>query len=285
MLEPDSFSLDHLPIEVIERRFVEDAGEVIFATTLAGNAVQVREDYLFRWLTFQDGITQSAILKRRPDALLLAYSRAMMAALLFQPQPDSALLLGLGGGSIVRFLSGQFPRMPITAVDVSETISQVADEYFGLPPQSPYFKLCHCDAVEFIRDSNLRMGLIFVDLYDPLGISDINGSRFYSHCRSCLSTHGILVANLLISAGVDVRVALSPLREAFAGRVLIMQPDEWGNFIVFAFRNPPLSLDFKALRATARHLQRRHGLAFPRFLDRLRQANPRTRGGFRIPGP
>jgi spermidine synthase len=43
---------------------------------------------------------QSAMRLDAPDDLALAYTRAMMAALLFQPQPRDVVLIGLGGGSL-----------------------------------------------------------------------------------------------------------------------------------------------------------------------------------------
>ena len=282
MHKPSYLSVDHLPIEVIEQRFGESGGEVIFKIAMSGSSVEVFEDPLFRWLTFEDDITQTAILRRRPDDLLLAYTRAMMAALLFQPQPHSAVVLGLGGGSLVRFLAREFPQLRLTAVDLSETMSHVAREYFGLPPDSSRFHLHFANALEFVRDTRSRTDVIFVDLFGPdEKIGDpARGVRFYANCRARLNAGGILVINLLLREDPDIHAALAPVREAFVGRVLYMHPNAWGNFIVFAFKDTSACTDFKSLRKTARQLQYKHALAFPRFLNHLREVNAKTRHGF-----
>jgi spermidine synthase len=47
---------------------------------------------------------QSAMRLDAPDDLALAYTRAMMAGLLFQPEPRDVTLIGLGGGSLAKYI-------------------------------------------------------------------------------------------------------------------------------------------------------------------------------------
>src|SRR4029079_7824016 len=50
---------------------------------------------------------------REPHVLQHAYTRAAMAAFLYRPQAGSCLLIGLGGGSMVRLINRHFTRVTL----------------------------------------------------------------------------------------------------------------------------------------------------------------------------
>jgi spermidine synthase len=56
-----------------------------------------------RFLHLDLNAIQSAMQINDPNRLSLAYTRKMMAFLLFKPAPARILLLGLGGGSLAKF--------------------------------------------------------------------------------------------------------------------------------------------------------------------------------------
>jgi spermidine synthase len=263
------------PLEILEHQLDEDAGSVVFSTRVGKNTVEVREDELFRWLRFNEGITQSAILKSAPDALLFSYTRAMMTFLLFQQNPDTLFMLGLGGGSHARFVARELPQTKVVALERSKRLAEIADEHFGLPSRSPKFKVAYADAGKWIGLSELSADTILVDLFDA---HDVNAlvlkRRFYTDCRARLHGNGVLVVNLMVTREHDEESLLQPLMEAFDGRVLPMAADEYGNYIVLAFKSELDERGFKALRKRAVGLQKKFELPFPRYLDRLREAQP-----------
>ena len=64
------------------------------------------EDGKHRALCFTiDGSVQSEMRIDDPDALVNEYTRKMMGFLLFCPEPRRVLMIGLGGGSLVKFCS------------------------------------------------------------------------------------------------------------------------------------------------------------------------------------
>src|SRR5581483_253689 len=67
---------------------------------------------LRRFLHFDLDAVQSAMDMHDPVRLTLAYTRRMMAFLLFNRAPARVLLLGLGGGSLAKFC---YHRLPQTA--------------------------------------------------------------------------------------------------------------------------------------------------------------------------
>jgi spermidine synthase len=72
-------------------------------------SVEVSEEDGVRSLHLGGDAIQSAIRLDRPDELALDYTRAMMAFLLFQPSPREVLMIGLGGGSMARYIHQRMP--------------------------------------------------------------------------------------------------------------------------------------------------------------------------------
>jgi spermidine synthase len=66
-----------------------------------------------RFLHFDLDAVQSAMHLEHPDRLSLAYTRKMMAFLLFNRTPARILLLGLGGGSLAKFCYRCLPSATI----------------------------------------------------------------------------------------------------------------------------------------------------------------------------
>ena len=62
-----------------------------------------------RALHFSLSEIQSRMRMDDPDGLDLAYTQRMMGFLLWQPRPASIALIGLGGGSLVKFCHRHLP--------------------------------------------------------------------------------------------------------------------------------------------------------------------------------
>src|SRR5713101_5446147 len=73
---------------------------------------------------------QSAMSLMRPERLIFAYERVMAVAVAIVPQPRTALLLGLGGGTMMRFLSAYFPDCALTIVEHDPAVLTLARKYF-----------------------------------------------------------------------------------------------------------------------------------------------------------
>src|SRR6202045_3575654 len=95
---------------------------------------------LQRRLQFDLYTVQSAMHRERPDRLILAYTRKMMAFLLFNQAPARILLLGLGGGSLAKFCYRRLPRAAVTAVEVNRHVIALR-EAFRIPPDDDRFRV------------------------------------------------------------------------------------------------------------------------------------------------
>ena len=74
-----------------------------------------------RYLHFGSDWVQGAMRIARPWSLELAYTREMMAGLLLRGSnwPRSALLVGLGAGSLAKFIYRNLPDCRTTVVEIN----------------------------------------------------------------------------------------------------------------------------------------------------------------------
>ena len=71
---------------------------------MAQSSVEVSEQSGVRYLHFGSEWVQGAMRISKPNALELAYTRDFMLALLLRPEAKRFLLIGLGAGSIAKFI-------------------------------------------------------------------------------------------------------------------------------------------------------------------------------------
>ena len=67
------------------------------------------------------------------NGLDLGYTQAMMAGLIFIPRVQTATIMGLGAGSMVKNLLSSFSELKVHAIENREAVAQIAKEYFHLP--------------------------------------------------------------------------------------------------------------------------------------------------------
>jgi len=212
---------------------------------------------------------QSQLDMAQKEKLLLQYSRAMMSFLLFQPRPKSILLLGLGGGSIIHFLSHWFPKLKITAVDVNYKIIDIAKKYFSII-ETPKIGIKKSDALIYLtQDRNNYFNVILVDIHDGSGMPDfIFSNDFMAQCFRTLSDRGILVINLLASNDQSFINVMTALRESFTGISLCMTLKQQKNILLFAFKSIDI-VDMKKLHIEADKLENKYDIEFSQFVNNI----------------
>ena len=80
--------------------------------------LEVVEAYGVRSLHFGSAARQSTMSLAEPERLEMPYLRAMLIGLAFVPAPCRCLILGLGGGSLARFLAHHLPSARIEVVEL-----------------------------------------------------------------------------------------------------------------------------------------------------------------------
>ena len=235
----------------------------------------VMDDGLMRSLHFNPRFVQSEMSIDEPYALKLAYTRQMMAFLLFLPRPRHIVIVGLGGGSLTKFCHRELPRTRVTTVEIDQGVIDCA-AFFGIPAENERMRIVHADAVDYFAAAAAageQADLILLDGCDEFGITPAFDSlRFYQNLRARLRPGGLLVANL-IGADVVVERHRGYIMDSFDGRVIVQDVASEGNHLAFAFNEPWRTPDWPALEREARKLALRHGLDFPAFARKLRRGH------------
>ncbi len=98
-----------------------------------------------RTLHFDERFIQSAMRISAPRQLLLSYTRAMMAFLLFQPQPRHIVMIGLGGGSLAKYCYARLPEARISVLEIDADVIALR-RTFLIPDDDERFRIIHADA-------------------------------------------------------------------------------------------------------------------------------------------
>lgn len=233
-------------------------------------SIQIDEDAGVRYLQFGAHWIQGAMRINRPWALELEYSRDMMFALLLHGGgwPRSILQIGLGAGSIAKFLYRYRPRARIEVVEIDPEVIMTAWQYFKLPEESPRFRIEIGDGYRYVADCRKRFDLILLDGFDAKAEAGrMDSPAFYRYCRARLAPNGILVANLIGKRRRPVE-SIERIRKVFDGRVLALPPNEV-NTIAIAPVDSAIQVGLDGLQSRARRLKVDTGLDLMPTLTRL----------------
>lgn len=237
------------------------------------SGITVAEDGERRNLYLDDGVLQSCMLLADPNGLYLEYSQAMMCALLFRPEPAAVLLVGLGGGSLVKFLLEYCPAARIDVAEINPDVVRVAREFFLLPEDGRLqIRAAPGEVVVAERlAADDRYDLILVDAFDDHGPArSLLGGNFLGRCRKLLAANGVFAMNLWNRPADNYPAHRATLAKLFGQRLhTLVLANAYSNAIVFGFAGPPPTGKLMELKSAARELGRRTGVNFPHWLREL----------------
>lgn len=240
--------------------------------------IEVVENNGERALHFGSTSRQSSMLLADPNRLHSLYARAMMAGLLFHDQPREVLMIGLGGGTIAKFMLHQFPDCRLKVVEFRGSVLKVARSHFGLP-FDPRLKIkigCGAQHVRHeSREQAERYDLMLIDAYDHAGMApEVSSEKFFDNCRTLLSKDGLLVINLWGTDKDMFQQVTWNMGRMFNWRILFLPVRGRGNVIGFAFGETFPKPRMKDLSEKAKHLEQQYQLEFSTFLQDFKRNNP-----------
>jgi spermidine synthase len=245
------------------------------------SSIEVSEEAGVRYLHFGSHWVQGAMRLRRSHALELEYTRDMMFPLLLESAtwPQRVLQIGLGAGSITKFLHRHRPAAELVVVEIDARVVETAQAHFRLPRDPARVRIEIADGASYVAAAGPLFDWIVVDGFNARGLAGALDTRaFYRHCRSRLAPDGLFVTNLLRrTRGCEPSIAR--MREAFDDRVLALPPSASGNTIVLAATGVRRKLERPALVAAAADLRAATGLNLLRTVGRLAAVMP---GGGRL---
>ena len=231
----------------------------------------VMDDGERRFLHFNERLIQSAMRLAAPNELDLRYTQKMMSFLLFRARPRRLVLIGLGGGSLVKFCHARLPATQVTVLENNPDVIALR-EAFLVPPDGPNLKVLAADGAEYLEQTENGIDVLLVDAFDSAGFAPGLANReFFEQARARLTGSGVLVVNL---AGDRQRYEglIGVVMQVFDDRAIVVPVPEDHNHVLLAFRDPAFEPDWRRLRARARELRARYGLDFPAFLEKIERS-------------
>lgn len=224
------------------------------------SGLEVTEERGLRVLHLGSCAIQSAMRVSRPWDLELAYTRAMMGCLMFNPAPQDVLMIGLGGGSHAKFLRKQCPQTHVTAVEIDPRVIAAARAHFALPPDDETLTVVEADGALYMRQHPESADVILLDGFDSGNqVEALATQTFYAACRRALRPGGVLVVNLW---GQDKAFAeyFARLTRAFDGETGWISVQHKTNVIVFAFGEPGAAARLERIQPQLAEMSKRLGL-------------------------
>jgi spermidine synthase len=245
-------------------------------TITAASTVQISESDGIRSLHLGSETVQSSMRISAPNELVLHYTRAMMCFLLFGACPARIAMLGLGGGSLAKFVYHHLPACRTVVVENSAPVIVAARQYFHVPKDDARFRVIEADGAVWVQENPRSSDVLMVDGYDGRRkVEEFCTPDFYRAAAKAVSPRGMLVVNLWSN---DSRFdsLVQNIEAAFDGQVVLTPALRHGNIIAIAFAGGRAPEEWSELKHRATELEALYGLEFPRFLGGMKRLNPHT---------
>ena len=232
-----------------------------------------------RSLHLGTSVSQSSMRMDAPFELMEPHNRGLMAFLLFFPRVDNVLAIGLGGGSLPKFIYQYLPAIRTQVIEINADIITVARSHFQLPEDDDRLRVLQEDGARYLSAHPESTAALLVDIADSIGMPrNLYSKKFFDDCFSALSTGGIALIHLW-SLDAQFEVYLDRIKRSFSGRILRMpvghadNTNVSGSTIVIGFQQHPTDLSWSTLFERAAALGAAHNIEFRDFVERLRESN------------
>lgn len=230
-----------------------------------------------RALHFGTHSRQSSMLLDDPNHLNSLYAQAMMGLLLFNDSPKNILMIGLGGGTITKYLLHQFNECKIKVIEYRSSVLKVARSHFQLPLDPRLKVKIGCGGAYVSAQSQLTKGIhdvMVIDAFDDQGMAlEVSSERFFDGCKTLLKDDGLLAINLWGTKKELFQEVSWNMGRVFEWRIFFLPVRKRGNVIGFAFRENARKYSMKELREKANQLEQQYHINFPTFVKDFKRNN------------
>lgn len=252
-------------------------GRVLFHDQDEHGPIDVVEEEDGGLLSLQFGSTarQSTMFVDRPDELTLEYTRCLMSALVLREAPPRrALVLGLGGGSLVKFLLRHLPGCRVEVVELRPRIVEVAQRFFALPRTHDRLHIHVTDGRRFLLDhAGEPFDLVLLDLHTGQGMAPVvHEDDFLPACRRATAADGVFSANLWFGSDTALKGRVHRLLQASFERILHLPVPGRSNCVAHGLPDGRVPAT-ESLEHRARAWQEAAGLPLPELTRQLIRHN------------
>ena len=170
-----------------------------------------------------------------PDKLVFEYTRMMVSALFAKPDPETVLVIGLGGATLPTALHKILPEAVIDSVEIDPAVVRVARRYFGYEtgPRQRVFVEDGREFVERARREGRRYDMVMLDAFDVDYIPpQLLTVEFLETLKGILAPGGFVVTNSFAQSGIYARE--SATYAAVFGEFFNLRAGLEGNRVIIA---------------------------------------------------
>lgn len=213
---------------------------------------------------------QSVMRKDNPEHLVLGYTRTIMGFLFFQPEPEHIVMIGLGGGALAKYCVKYLPNAHFTAVEINAQVIALRDK-FKIPADSEKFSVVCANGADYVSNRSEDTDVLLVDGFDESGQpGKLCSAGFYDNCYAKLRPGGVMVVNLLAS-DLKFGTYTSRIRDSFEDKVVVVDAEEHGNKIAFAYKGSDFPLSKETLLERIRTTGQKHPIPLHNTAQKIMQ--------------
>jgi len=173
--------------------------------------LRVTEKDGIRRLKFERNI-QSSMRIADPFETDIEYVNCLHVTLAVRPEASRTLVIGLGGGSLVKRMWRDYPWMRIDAVEIDPAVVEVARVLFELP-DDPRIRVLVGDGRRFVATTSDVYDIIVVDAFDDARVPrPLLTEEFMRACHGRLAPGGAIAYNVF---GAVAGLYSKPLRSLY----------------------------------------------------------------------
>jgi spermidine synthase len=239
------------------------AERVIYDKPSKYNEIIVTEDDAgLRVLRFEHrGARQSIARPGDPTYLGFAYTHVAFSGLALASEVQRILIVGLGGGTMPKFLHHYYPNATIDVVDIDPDVVRVAKEYFDFREDARVH--AHVgDGRRFVESVKTPYDVVFLDAFGTHNVPpSLTTLEFLRAVRHSVKPDGVVIANIWARPSNPLYDSMvRTYQEAFDSLYILGVPGT-SNRIVLALPRKE-TLDRRTLAQRAHELGSEKGFAF-----------------------
>jgi spermidine synthase len=211
--------------------------KVLYEKDSLYNHIVVSEDLEARYLRFGYGYIQSAMTLSHPTSLRVPYTAYLMMGLSFT-QAERALMVGLAGGAMVRFIREVRPDLILDVVEIDPSVVEVANQYFGIEEDGK-LSIHVDDGRVFVKRASERYDWVILDAFHADTVPHhMTTVEYFRELGGILSPGGVVTINIApLGPGILHMALIRTFTAAFA-QVYIYQVPNRGNIVVVGSNEP-----------------------------------------------
>jgi spermidine synthase len=173
-----------------------DSRNAIYSHTSPYHDIRVEDVGYLRVLRFERN-RQSSMYLDAPFDTDFEYPAYLHTPLALKPDAARTLIIGLGGGSVVKRMWRDYPEMRVDVVELDPEIVEIAHRFFGLP-RDERIRVFVDDGRAFLETCSETYDVVIVDAFDEDRVPrPLTTEEFLRLARDRLSPDGVVAYNFI----------------------------------------------------------------------------------------